>query len=724
VTAQAARKYGTFLGVFTPSMLTILGTIMYLRFGWVVGNAGIYRALAIVLLANVITLVTALSVSSLATSQRVGVGGAYFLISRSLGLEVGGAIGLPLYLSQAISLTLYCYGLAEAIMMPFGVSNQPLEIGLAVLFIVLVTFGALRATAILLKTQVLILVFVGLSIFALAFGADWAAPIVVEEGNYGTAENFWGVFAVFFPAVTGILTGLSLSGDLKDPEKSIPWGTLGAVLVGFGIYLIIPIALAHHQDPAALRENQLVWTEVALGGGWLIWPGLIMAIVSSAIGSILAAPRTLQALANDGVLPRYIGKTTDGEPKFAMYISSGVALLAVMLGDLNAVATVVTLFFLTTYGMINVVNLLEELSGNPSFRPRMRIHWSFSLSAALGCFWVMFLINPVASMLAFVVEIAIYFVLSRRAMKATWGDMRAGAMMSLTRWSLLRQRNMEEHSRNWRPNILVFSSSAEKDLQEIRLASRFSQGRGIITVACLRIGDLDNLGGMEKEARESDRFLKENGIDAFCEVDVVPDLPSGILSVVQANGIAGLQSNTVVFGWPSTEEFPVDLTKSMRRLDRLGKSLLIVRMQKANYTKDPTIDVWWSGAKDNGDLMLLLAYLLTLDYAWQSSEIRLKTIVDDIEELEERERALQRICNSTRIQATPRVVVRKEDESVPEVIRRHSAGAGLVFLGLSIPVEGEEIQFGRRLSRLVSGLPSVVLVRNSGPFRGELIKAE
>ena len=717
------QKYGLFLGVFTPSMLTILGTIMYLRFGWVVGNAGLFEALVIVSIANVITLITALSVSSLATSQRVGVGGAYFLISRSLGIEIGGAIGLPLYLSQAVSLTLYCFGLSETISMMFGWNSGPLNMGLAIVFIILITLSALKATALVLKTQVLILVSVGISIIALLAGTDWSAPIVVENGNYLSegAGGFWQVFAVFFPAVTGILTGLSLSGDLRDPERDIPYGTLGAVLVGFVLYMVIPLALAHHSDPTALRDNQLIWMEVAWGGQWLIWPGLLTAIISSAIGSILAAPRTLQAMADDGVLPKFIGETTDGEPKRAMYFSGFVAIIAVFLGDLNSVATVVTLFFLTTYGMINIVNVLEIIAGNPSFRPRIRISWQISLMAAIGCFGVMFLINPMVSVLAFSLEIIIYFILSRRSLTTTWGDMRAGAMMALTRWSLLRQRQLEKHARNWRPHILIFSSNVKKDLKEIRLASSFSQGRGITTVCSLRIGDLDDLEDIEEEARRNNEFLRSKRVAAFCEVDVASSLESGLVTVVQANGIAGLQSNTISIGWPSAEEFPLELLYSMRRLDRLGKSILVLRLLERDKNEPRQLGVWWSGAKENGDLMLLLAYLLTQSREWNGYNIVLKTIVNHESESRNRHAALLQLCENTRITAKPEVFVLKEDEKIRDVIQRESRDCALIFMGLSSPESGKEADFGANLRNLVDGMPSVVLVRNSGKFRGDLL---
>lgn len=716
---ETQRKYGTMLGVFIPSVLTILGAIMYLRFGWVVGNAGLYSALAIVILANVITLITAFSVSSLATSQRVGVGGAYFLISRSLGVEVGGAIGLPLYLSQSVSLTLYCYALAEALGIYW--ENAPVQF-LAGIFIILVTAGALKATELVLKSQVVIFVFVLLSIVSLMLGVDWGSSILIEEGNYKApdADGFWQVFAVFFPAVTGILTGLSLSGDLKNPEKSLPIGTLGAVLLGFSLYLIIPVALAHYPDDDALRLNPMVWTKAA-AIPILIIPGLLAAILSSAIGSILSAPRTLQALAHDGVLPEHIGKTTDGEPKFAMYLSGGVALLAVLLGDLNAVATVVTMFFLTTYCMINVIAALEGVVSNPSYRPKMKVNWVLALSAALGCFLVMMLINPVASMIAFLVEIGIYFYISRRPLQTTWGDMRGGLMMAIARWSLLAYKNLEEHRRNWRPHILVFSKDVTKELEMVQLASEFSLGRGIVTVARLYPVDIEEKIDIKAKTKEMDDFLLQNGLDAFCEVDLVPNIPTGMVTVAQANGIAGLQSNTLMMGWPSAKEFPKALAQVMHSLDHLQKSLILTRLSGFKKPHMEEIDVWWSGTYDNGDLMLLLAHLLKQTKRWHKAKINLKTIMNDGDILEERKGTLLRICKETRIQANCEVLRRMDEQDIHSVILQHSQNADLVLLGLSLPREGMEVEYGERYTHLVEGLENVILVRNSGPFRGTLI---
>ena len=201
------HKFGTFLGVYLPSILTILGLVMYLRFGWVVGNVGFLKTVVIVLMASSITFITGLSASAIATNIKVGVGGEYYMISRSLGLEPGGAIGIPLYLCRTLSVTFYCYGLSEAILVLWPESHSILPSytlqALTIAFIVLVTALSGKSAKLVLKSQFPIMIIVGASILALIIGVltqEIHAPI--SEATYRTApEGFWYVFAVFFPAV-------------------------------------------------------------------------------------------------------------------------------------------------------------------------------------------------------------------------------------------------------------------------------------------------------------------------------------------------------------------------------------------------------------------------------------------------------------------------------------------------------------------------------------------
>jgi potassium/chloride transporter 4/5/6 len=716
--AQAKNELGTFLGVFTPTILTILGAIMYLRFGWVVGNAGIIATLVIVGLANAITFVTALSISSLATNMRVGTGGAYYIISRSLGLEIGGAVGLPLFLAQAVSLTLYCYGLAEALTLVWPALPTPFVAGALVLFVAAI---AARSMTLALKAQIPILVLVALSLASLFAGADWSPPDALMVGEY-TDATFWGLFAVFFPAVTGILAGVSLSGDLKDPDKSLPVGTLLAVLVGTAIYLAIPYALGGSASAESLRTNKLVWLEVA-AVKWLVLPGLFGAILSSAIGSILAAPRTLKALADDKLVSSWFGELDEesGEPKRALVLAAAVAFGAVFLGGLDAVAVTVSMFFLTTYAMVNVVCGLEGLIGDPSFRPRLRVHWSIPLVGAAACMWVMMLIHPAAATLALAIEVGLWFYLSRRALTSTWGDMRGGLLMSLAVWALVRKREQKEHRRSWRPHMLVFTSDVSRNLALVELIWALNARRGVITVCSLVEGDLDNQVPQTLRAMESEAFLMQRGITAFCEVDVVPDIESGMVTVAQANGIAGLASNTVVLGWPDDDKFSLGAMRVMRRLDRLGKSLIIVRQRPMPVGRRRTIIVWWTGKKNNGDLMLLLAHLLRQSPNWRGSRLLLKSIVSSEEQVEIQGAALAKMCAEIRIEAAAVVHIQNPEQSIAEQMAYRSRGAAMVMLGLALPEPGDEEVLLARIRTLTDNLPTVVLVRNSGPFRGELI---
>jgi len=716
------RKLGTFLGVFTPSILTILGVVLFLRTGWVVGQVGLGAALAIVVVAHIITLATALSISAIATNMQVGAGGAYFMISRSLGLEIGGAGGIPLFLAQTFSVTLYAFGFAEGVRLFWP--EAPLK-WIAIAVIVLVSLAAAWGAESALKLQLPIMIAIGLALASLVIGSvlKRGQGVPLAQG-IADGEGFWLVFAVFFPAVTGLMAGVSLSGDLKDPKRSIPRGTLAAVLTGLAVYLIVPVALAAAATPEALASNTMIWLDIAIVPV-LVIPGLLGAILSSAVGSILGAPRTLEALIDDGVLSRTAQRTSkwSGRPYLLQALSTVVALAAVGLGGLNAVAPVLTMFFLTTYGVINLVAGLELLSGSPFYRPSIKVPWFISLIGGLGCVWVMFLINEAAAVIAVLVELWIYSTLRRKAIKASWGDVRYGALMSLARAVLLRLRHLPVAPQNWRPNILVFAGDIDRRVHLVRLAAWLNQDRGLLTVSKVIVGTRAQFADqIEVERRRMDERLSAEGIVAFSEVEIVSAVEEGVIAIAQANGIAGISSNTIMFGWSDKEDRLVTQLRIMREVSLIGKSTIICRVLPDSWKAQPRrIDVWWGGLQNNGDMMLLLAYLVSLNAEWRGAEICIRSIATSEMMQDHTERTLRRMLEENRITARIEITPWDPEANVQALIQEQSKDADLVFLGLREPEEGDETAYAQRLARLVGDLPTVVLVRNAGVFAGQLL---
>jgi len=722
-TPLAPRNLGTFLGVFTPSILTILGVIMFLRAGWVVGNVGLVPALAIVVVANLITLATALSVSAIATNMQVGVGGAYYILSRSLGLELGGAIGVPLFVAQALSVTLYAFGFAESLRLLLP--ETPLR-PVAAVTVLVVSLVAGRSARLALRLQVPIMVAIGLALLSLAVGVarHHGAALPLWSAVEGGAP-FWTVFAVFFPAVTGLMAGVSLSGDLEDPKRAIPRGTVAAVLTGFAVYLAVPVLLAAAASPEDLASDSLIWFRVA-AVPVLVFAGMWGAILSSAVGSILGAPRTLEALAADRLAPQLLLRSpAPGGPTWAHLASTALALAAVGLGDLNAVAPVLTMFFLTTYGMTNLVAGLEKLSGSPSYRPTVKVWWGVSLAGAAGCLWVMSLVNWLAAVVAVAVEVLIYFGLQRREMHAAWGDARYAALMSLIRTSCVRLKGLPVAARNWRPHILVLAGDLDRRLDLVRFALWLNQDRGLVTVCHLEIGDLESLvPQLQGHAQRMQERLDSEGLTAFAEVHVVGDFETGAVTVAQSHGIAGLDSNTVMFGWSGKPERVVSTLRIMRRMSLLGKSTVICRIAPRSWAPRPKrIDIWWGGLQSNGDMLLLFAHLLSLNPEWRSARIAVKCAVSPTSPSAWSRERIEGLLQRSRIDATPEVV-ETDGRSITEVIHSSSCDADLVLLGLREPEPGGEADYARRLDELLGNLPTVILVRAAGPFAGLLLGAE
>lgn len=730
---ETAPKFGTFLGVFTPSVLTILGLVLYLRIGWVVGNLGLPETILIVLIASSITFITGLSASAIATNIKIGVGGEYFMISHSLGLEFGGAIGIPLYLCRTLSLTFYSFGLAEGVslMATRWVGQMPEYAvpAIAATIIVAVTALSGKSASLALKMQIPIMIAVAVSIAALIIGAvssGFRAPEMVS--TYRTApQGFWYVFAIFFPAVTGFTAGIGMSGDLKDSKKSIPRGTLLAVITGAVLYVLVPVVFSVTNAVGfeeLAQPGVEAWITTAFLGSLLVFAGMWGAILSSAFGSALTGPRVLQALSEDGLAPKFLSRlSSKGQPTIATWITGLIALSAVLLGSLNAVAQFVTILFLTLYVIINFSAAIEKLVRDPSYRPTINVPWFVSILGSLGAVFVMLLLNPLACVSAIIIEVIIYLALRRKSLKKRWGDVRAGFWFALTRHALIK---LESHSidpRNWRPIITVFTEEIEEEIDIVYLASCFNQKRGVVTACQILEGQISkdyyDIDKIENHMRD---VLKEHNIQAFCEVNVAPEFVVGAIDVTQNNGLGNLRSNTVMFGWPN-DDVKLDLMLMiMRTISRIGKSTVITKLKdlksRGFYRQ---IDIWWGGMENNGDLMLLLAHLLSMNPKWREAKIVLRSIVNDPAQKAETEASLAETISSVRIKAIGEVIVRDPEMSIAETIRKHSREADITFMGLMLPECGHEYEYSKKLIELSEGLQSVVFVRNASEFSGKLL---
>lgn len=731
VDAGSARRLGTFGGVFTPSILTILGVIMYLRFGWVVGNVGLAGAILVVFISHVISLTTGLSVSSIATNRTVGAGGAYFMISRSLGAPAGAAIGIPLFFAQALSVTFYIVGFVEALgyLLPETTGNPWLDIlidprVLGTATNLLLCLIAAKSAEAAIKAQYVVMAAIGLSLVSF-FGG------VISGGGDGTVATpetiewftddgvgFAAVFAVFFPAVTGIMAGVSMSGDLKDARRSLPRGTLFAILAGFVIYMTFPFALGLSADLGTLRDSNEIVFALSLSP-MLIYAGVWGATLSSAVGSILAAPRTLQALAMDGLAPRLFarGHGPANEPRIGLAFTFVLAQVGVLIGSLDLIAPVLTMFFLATYGITNLACGLERWAQNPSFRPTFGVSAIISLGGAIACFYVMSIIDLGAMVAACFICGLIYLHVERRTLNTTFGDARHGLWSALVRTALRNLHRVEYHDQNWRPNLLIFGGPPTRRRYLLDLGASVVQERGIVSYIQMLEGEVRPLAPERKSASERLDVLAQDYPGVFFRADIVPEVYRGISTITQSYGIGSLEANTVMLGWLRKRERAPAYFAMLRELTDLDNTLMLVHHDpRRGYGGQKRVHVWWGGLQANGGMMLLLAYLITSHDRWRPAEVTCLTVVDDAGDVARAEAGLRRVFESARLEATPRVLLR-EGRAIRDIMATESADADLALLGLRLPEETDEPEaVFDHYAHLLEVLPSAVLVHSGGAF--------
>jgi amino acid transporter len=717
-------RLGTFAGVFTPSILTIFGIILFLRMGYVVGSSGLARALEIILLANLISVLTTFSVSAIATNFRVKGGGDYYLISRTLGLGFGGAIGIVLFLAQSVSIGFYCIGFGEA-MAALAAGSHPVVaqmiagIAVAALFW-LAWQGADLATR--FQYVVMALLVVALASFAAGALNRWDQDLL-QASLVAPAQPapFWLMFAIFFPAVTGFTQGVSMSGDLRDAGKSIPLGTFLAVGLSIVVYVGVAILLAASAGLSDLEKDFGTMRRVS-AAGWLIDVGVVAATLSSALASFLGAPRILQSLAADRIFPLLTpfarGFGPGLNPRRGVVLSGAIAFAVVALGDLNAIAPVVSMFFLVSYGLVNYATWYEATAASPSFRPTFRwYHRHVSLAGVVACAGVALAIDAWAALIALAILFGVFQYLRLRGTPSRWADSRRSFYLKQVREGLIAAAREPEHPRDWRPNVLAFSDSPERRGRLVKFASWIEGGSGLTTVVRVLEGEGVQMLKRREEALEAlTGELKAMESNAFPLVIAAPSFEAALSVLVQSVGVGPARINTVLANWFDGPPGLVDEWASsrfgtrLRTAFRLGSNLLILDAGSQEWavldrlpSRKRVIDVWWR-ADRTGQMMVLLAYLMTRSEDWADARIRvLVAAAQDAADAHLDE--VSELLAAARIEAEAVVIDRTGSDAFVE----QSAQASLVFLGIAIR-EGRILDaWERDVSEILPRLPLTVM---------------
>jgi amino acid transporter len=639
---SAKGRFGTFAGVFTPDVLTILGVIMYLRLGWVVGNAGLLGAVLIILIAKSITICTGLSMSSITTNIKIGAGGAYSIISKSLGLEAGGSVGIPFYISQTLAAALYIVGFTEGWLLLFPSHDPRIIMVLTWIALVLLSYFS---TNVALKFQYFILVIIALSILSFFLTPNDRLDTYYLIGKFEDA-NFWQVFAIFFPAVTGIMAGANLSGELKNPRKAIPLGTMSAIGVTLVIYISLAYALTIFIPSGELRSDQMAIvtnSRIAI----LVILGILAATFSSALGSIVGAPRILQALASEKTIPFnqfFEKRTSKGEPRNAIAFTSLIIVVALFLGNLDSLATLITLFFLITYGTLNLVVFIQQGMKVISFRPTFKIPKFVSFFGAAGCMIIMFLINPVFTVIAFIIIILLYFYLTRKGLRTESGDLRGGMFIVLAELASRIASRFPRHHVAWKPDLLIPIEEPKLWSGPLLFIKSIVYPSGSIFAFSVKENNLEET---KKSLQELLDPLKKSKLLVNSSVIGEDKFLHGARLVIQTLEGIPFRPNTLFLTLGNSDEKNNLISEMVKNASLHDLGVIILRQHpRIAFGMQKTVNLWLRDKSPNWHLAVLISLQLQLN--WEG-KINLITVAYKKEETEKMYSFLDELSKQTRL---------------------------------------------------------------------------
>uniref|UniRef100_A0A669DAC7 Solute carrier family 12 member 7a n=1 Tax=Oreochromis niloticus TaxID=8128 RepID=A0A669DAC7_ORENI len=784
VRRAAVPHMGTFIGVYLPCMQNILGVILFLRLTWIVGTAGILGSFAIVSMCCICTLLTAISMSAIATNGVVPAGGSYYMISRSLGPEFGGAVGLCLYLGTTFAGSLYILGTIEILLLyiipPEKVVKETTANDMRIygtcclLLMALVVFVGVKYVN---KLALVFLSCVVLSIMATYAGAIktaikpsnfsvcllgnrtlknemfekcaktdvelWklfcdspypnatcdeyfalnnlteiqATPGVLGEsvlvfpldnlwGNYGPdnmviekknlssvpAEanndklknyvfNDWATYftllvGIYFPSVTGIMAGSNRSGDLRDAQRSIPIGTILAILTTSFIYISFVVLFGACIEGVVLRDKfgfsvktKPVISILAWPSPWVIVIGSFFSCCGAGLQSLTGAPRLLQAIARDGIIPflQVFGHgKANGEPTWALLLTVGICEIGILIASLDHVAPILSMFFLMCYLFVNLACAVQTLLCTPNWRPRFKFyHWTLSFLGMSLCLSLMFISSWIYALVVIVIAGCIYKYIEYKGAVKEWGDGIRGLSLNAARYALIRLEEAPLHTKNWRPQLLVLCKlNSDLEVKHPRLLSFTTQlkaGKGLTIVCSVLEGTYMTRGDDAKKGEQNLKAaMAAEKTKGFSHVVVSSSLRDGFSILIQSAGLGGMKHNAVLMAWPTGWKQDRDSSYfTLRETTSAHQALLVAKNidhfpGNQERLKEGTIDVWW--IVHDGGLLMLLPFLLSQHKVWRKCKMRIFTVAQMDDNSIQMKKDLQMFLYQLRLNAVVEVV--------------------------------------------------------------------
>jgi solute carrier family 12 (sodium/potassium/chloride transporter), member 2 len=702
-TLNSKGKFGT-APVFLTAISTILGAIMFLRFGYSVGEVGVWGTIAIVIIGHMVTIPTAMALAEIATNQKVEGGGEYFIISRSFGLTIGASIGIALYLSQAISVAFYLIAFTEAFdpIIPYINEHLPFAINKTIIGLIstlllawlMLTKGAGSGMALLY----LVVGILALSLLMFFAGGPVEGFVAADTFKFiNNKSDFFYVFAIVFPAFTGMTAGVGLSGDLKDPKKSIPLGTLAATLIGMVIYIFIAVKLGSSANAADLSDlnNQLIMADIAIW--WPIIPiGLAAATISSALGSIMVAPRTLNAISLDKIIPiprlnNWLSKLKkdNNEPVNATLVTCFIAFVFVLMGDVNAVAEVISMFFMVTYGSICLISLFENFASNPGYRPSFKSKWYISLLGAIMCIYLMFKINTAYAIAAILLMSFIYLVLSSYNKKSDMAAIFSGVIFQVSRnLQVFLQKRKGNADDSWRPSVVAISKDSFDRFATFDLLRWISHRIGFGTYIHHIDGYLSS-DSQNKSSEDHGRLVKMAQItdsSVFVDTLVNPSYTNTISQALQLPGISGQDNNMVLFEFNKhAEQGCKEIVENLGLARAVNYDICILCSSDKDFGFNSEIHLWLTSSDyQNANLMIYIAYIILGHPDWNhGGEIKLFAVFPE-EEVQEQRIKIKEMITSGRLPISANnieIIAKAEGVTNKSLVNEKSKDADLTIVG-------------------------------------------